>query len=621
MADDTREKLNAKLENSEVLDHKEVAPGVHELEIGVGPKGRPAKELAMLTGKDGERSPLRFHEGGRVVTRDFLRRTDLDLMARSPVTRMKPARVYQQAIDYYRTKGHYGTVVDTLTNFAAKGFKNDIDDPDIRLFYDTWGSEINFQATVEKVFFDFFRVGLVRTFKIVGKFDPKLKPENFQSIVKSRKSKGFKTSSSFDEVIAHTEWSAAKKNWSKRNVPLRYTILDPTMVDIQGSLLFDQTETFLKPEAFKDVREMLKSQGSLTKEQRQFLTSLPSELKEQIKKNKPVKLPPELVGACDYRKQDYERYPMPKVARAFDHIDYKEELQKADFSTLDGITNYILKITIGNDDHPVTEQSQLEAVASLFDTASKSFDVVWNHTLQVEKITFPEIDKILGQEKFAQVNDDISLTFGVSRGLLDGQVTGNSKAIEMSAKAFAEEINYARRCVKRWIDNEYEEVALAMGFDRYPQVRFDENAMKDEIMMMSVIQGMIDRRIISYETGIEKLGLDFNTELANFIQEKPLVLDGVLGIIGSPYNPKAIPGQAPVQTDTTPSGKPVTVTQKDLDALQKNMEKTIEENIQKIQRTPTGTPSEGRPRTGGKGKPRQKGNPRAPKPTKPQKKS
>ncbi len=618
MADEITEKLNSNLENSKVLTHEEVAPGVHQLEIDVGSQGRPVKELAMLTGKDGQRNPLRFHEGGRVITRDFLRRTDLDLMGKSPVTRMKPDRIYRQSIDYYRTKGHYGTVVDTLTNFSAKGFKNDIDDPDIRLFYDTWGSEVNFQETVEKVFFDFFRVGLVRTLKIVGKFDPKLKPENFQSIVKGRKAKGFKTSSSIDNVLAHTEWAAAKKIWSKAFVPLKYTILDPTMIDIQGSLLFDQTETFLKPEAFKDVREMLKNQNKLTAEQRKFLSALPKELKEDIKKNKPVKLPPELVGKCDYRKQDYERYPMPKVARAFDHIGYKEELQKADFSTLDGITNYILKITIGNDEHPVTEQSQLEAVASLFDTSSKSFDVVWNHTLAVEKITFPEIDKILGQDKFAQVNDDISQTFGVTRSLLDGQVTANSKAIEMSAKAFGEEINYARRCVKRWIDNEYEEIALAMGFDRYPIVRFDENAMKDEIMMMSVIQGMIDRRIISYETGLEKLGLDFSTELANLIQEKPLVLDGVLGIIGSPYNPKAIPGEAPVQTDTTPSGKDATITQKDLDAFQKNIEKQLEQNIQKIQRTPTGTPSEGRPKKGGKGKPRQKGSPKAPKPSKPQ---
>ena len=553
-----------------------------------------------MSGKNGEKNPLRYHEGGRVITRDFTRRVDLDLLdeLRPGVLRLQPQKVYQSAIDLYKTGGPYGTVIDTLTNFASKGFKNDVDDPDIKLFFDTWNTEINFQETVEKIFFDFFRVGMVRTFKTVGKFDPKLKPGNFQAIVNKRNgTNAFKTTSGMQKIMAETEYAAAKKIWSKAFVPLNYTVLNPTMVVIQGPLMFDQTETLLKPEAFSEVRQMLRNPAKLTPEQRTFLAKLPKELKDQIQKNKPVKLPRELVGKCDYRKQDYERYPLPKLTRAMDSLKYKDALQKADFSTLDGITNYILKITIGNDMHPVTSQADLETVASLFDTPSKSFDVVWNHTLNIEKITSPEISQILGQDKFEQVNDDLSQSYGVSRALLDGTLQGNAKAVELAAKAFSEEVNYARRCVTRWINNEYEEVALAMGFDRYPQARFDENALKDEIMMMSVVQGMIDRRIISYETGIEKLGMDFNNELANMHQEAPLVQAGILGIIGSPYNSKALPATTPpVEKDTTPSGKDTTVTKKDLTDFQKNIEKMVQENIQKIQRTPKGTPSEGRPR-------------------------
>ncbi len=342
---------------------------------------------------------------------------------------------------------------------------------------------------------------------------------------------------------------------------------------------------------------MMKNISKASAEQRSFISKLPKDLKDQIQKNKPVKLPRELVGKCDYRKQDYERYPLPRLTRAMDSLKYKDSLQKADYSTLDGITNYILKITIGNDLHPVTSQSELETVAALFDTPSKSFDIVWNHTLDIEKITFPEISTILGQDKFMQVNDDLSQAYGVTRALLDGTLQGNAKSVELAAKSFSEEVNYARRCVRRWINNEYEEVALAMGFDRYPIVRFDENALKDEIMMMSVVQGMIDRRIISYETGIEKLGMDFNTELANMKQEAALVQAGILGIIGSPYNPKSLPpATPPVEQDTTPSGKDTTVTKKDLTEFQKNIEKMVQENIQKTQRTPKGTPSEGRPR-------------------------
>jgi len=615
MSKDVKDDLNDVLDNAEVLSHEETSPGVHELEINVGPNGLPASDLAYLTGADGTPPALRYHEGGRVITRDFVRRTDLDLLSGRPqVTRASAQRIFQTAIDFYKTKGHYGTTIDTLTNFASKGFKNDVDDEDIKLFYDTWNQEIGFQATVEKIFFDFFRVGMVRTFKIVGKFEPKLKPDNFESMVKSRtQANQFQTDAGMKKLMAYRDIAAAKKIWSKSFVPLRYTILNPTLVDIKGSLLFDQTDTFLKPEAFKEVADMMKSSSKSTPEQKKFISSLPKEFKDAIKKNKPVKLPPELVGKCDYRRQDYERYPIPRVARTFDDMVYKEELKKADYSTLDGITNYILKITIGNDEHPVTNQSELETVAKLFDTSSKSFDIVWNHTLDIEKITFPEISTILGQDKFAQVNDDLSQAMGVTRALIDGQVSANSKAIEASLKGFSEEVNYARRCVKVWIDHEYEEVALAMGFDRYPQVRFDENSLKDEIMMMSVIQGMIDRRILSYETGIEKLGFDFANELSNFQQEQSLVQDGVLGIIGSPYNPKALPAQGPVTTtDTTLDGKPTTVTQEDLQDFQKN----ITDQIQKIQRTPTGTPSEGRPRRG-RGKPKKKATTPNTKPRKP----
>src|SRR5574338_393378 len=611
MTENVKSALNEKLENAQVLSHTEVSPGVHQMEIQVGENGKPLQELAYLTGEEGT-SPIKYHEGGRVISRDYVRRIDLKLLldAGDPAT-LGPDKVYNKALLLYRTKAVYGTVIDTLTNFAAKGFKNDIDDEDIKLFYDTWTREVDFQNTVEKIFFDFFRVGLVRTLKVVGKFEPKLKPEDFDKTVNNKTRAGYTgTDPALKRLMAYRDIAAAKKVWSKSFVPIKYTILDPRLIDIKGPLFFDQTQTFLRSDDFKEIRELLTNPSKQTKEQKEFIKSLPKDLVNSIKTGKPVLLPDELVGKCDYRRQDYERYPMPKILRSFDAMDYKDALTRADFSTLDGISNYILKITVGNDEFPVTEQGELEAVARLFDTSSKGFDIVWNHTLKIEKITFPEIATILGKQKFEQVNDDLSMTWGVTRALLDGETSGNPKATDVATKAFIEEINYARRCVTRWINNEYEEVALAMGFNRYPRVRFDDLALKDEIMLMSVIQGMIDRRIISYETGIEKLGFDFGNELTNMLNEKPMVEDGTLGIIGSPYNPKALPpSETPSNKDTTDESQKTVVTKEDLVDFQKNVEMMIQQglkNVQPTQRTPKGTPSEGRPRTGGKGKPRQK---------------
>jgi hypothetical protein len=142
-----------------------------------------------------------------------------------------------------------------------------------------------------------------------------------------------------------------------------------------------------------------------------------------------IKLDSQYVGEVDYRKMPYERYPKPRGVKAFDSLEYKNSLREADLSTLDGITNSILKITIGSDEFPVTDQAQLETVARIFDTPSKSFDVVWNHTLAVEKIISPEIGEILGQDKYKQVNEDITGALAFSRALLDGKTTSNKMDI------------------------------------------------------------------------------------------------------------------------------------------------------------------------------------------------
>ena len=135
MSKEVKDNINETLENSKVLSHDEVAPGVHEMEIDVGPRGLPATELAYLDPERGDSNPLKFHEGGRVITRDYVRRADLDLLLGRPeVQRAQPDQIFQRAIDYYKAKGPYGTWIDTLSNFAAKGFKNDIDDEDIKLY-------------------------------------------------------------------------------------------------------------------------------------------------------------------------------------------------------------------------------------------------------------------------------------------------------------------------------------------------------------------------------------------------------------------------------------------------------------------------------------------------------
>jgi hypothetical protein len=514
------------------------------------------------------------------IRRDYIDRSVLDLAVRRRPSEEDPHEVYKRAIKYYYEFDVYGSHIDILTNFASKGFENDIDDDKIKLFYDVWNFDVNFKQVLDWIFFDFFRVGMVRTYKIIGKYEPGvsyLSPipgrQKSRGILKEigeradriRNRKIAKLDDKIkqldgrnpDQNILKRELAAKKKVWSKGFMPVAYTVLNPLNVEVEGSLLFDKTKVRLSPSA--ELKQLLKkSPSELTDDEKLVLKLLPSDFKTSAKEGK-IDLDPLFVGTVDYRKQPYDRYPKPRGIKAFESLEYKNSLREADLSTLDGITNYILKITIGNDEYPCTDQTQLETVAQLFNTTSKSFDVVWNHTLVIEKIVSPEIESVLGQDKYKQVNEDITGAIAMSRALIDGTTNVNVAEAGLIVKSVIEEINYARRQVSRWIYNEYRQIAEAMGFDRFPKIRWDNTILRDIILYMSTISQLVDRRMLSYETALEQLGFDFPNEFNNMKKELPDVLDGVLGILGSPFQQKGGFGVQPTQrapNKTPSSGRP-----------------------------------------------------------------
>jgi len=601
MAEDTVDTITT------ALQEKYPDVGIRKIEVNEDGTSsfylNPTKKSLAFLEKPGEAvRPHVFREKAATITRDALDRTYTDLAKRSPYEETAE-NLFKRADNYYYTDPLVGTVVNLLANLAAKGFENDIDDANIKEFYDTWCFDVNMEEIIEWVYLEFFKTGHVTTYKVLAKYEPrvsylspipgkKMKKSTKKSKVtgeklqqeaeeavekilvefrKEAKEKYGKT----DEQIEKLEQAAKKNIWSKGHLPVSYTVLNPQLVEVTGNLLFDKTSIALRPPP--ELTTMLaKPPAELTEEEKALIKALPSDLKEAAEKGGEYKLDSRLVGTITYRKQPYERYAKPRATRVFDSIEYKKALRDADLSTLDGISNYILKITIGTDEYPVTTQEELEAVAALFNTPSKSFDVVWNHTLQVEKIVSPEIEAILGQDKYIQVNEDITGGLAVSRALIDGVSDLNIAEAGLVVKGLMEEINYARRQVTRWLYKEFQQIAEAVGFDRFPKIRWDEGILQDVILYMNTLSQLVDRRMLSYRTSLEALGFDYPNELKNMEEEFPLVEEGLFGIIGSPWQ----------QAKTGPFGGGGG-------------------GIQPTQRAPTGTPSGGRP----KGKPAGKKTP------------
>ena len=513
------------------------------------------KALAGLEAKDAIK--LRSVERASTLRRQTLDRTGLDLAQsyQTPYSET-PKELFNRSMKYYVEQDIYGSTIDILTNLGSKGFENDSDDPDIKLFYDVWNIDTNFREVINWIFFDLFRVGMVRTYKVVGKYEPGItylsqvpgaKVE--RSILKNITARAERINGKRAK-LAEKETGQKKKKWSKGYIPIGYTILNPLNIEIEGSLLFNDTKVTLTPS--DELKKLLqKNKSELSTEEKELIKLLPSDFKSAVEAGGGIPLESEYVGSVDYRKMPYERYPRPRGVKAFEAIEYKNALRQADLSTLDGITNYILKITIGNDEFPATI-TQLQSVSKLFDTTSKSFDVIWNHTLSIEKIVSPEIEAVLGQDKYLQVNDDITGALAMSRALIDGGAQLNQGEAALLARTITEEIWYARQQVERWIYQEYREIAESQGFDRFPKVRWDNTILKDLILYMSTISQLVDRRMLSYRTALEQLGFEFDNEFANMEAELPEVMKGTLGIVGSPFQ------QSSNQDTGAPKGTPST---------------------------------------------------------------
>jgi len=209
-------------------------------------------------------------ENAGLLRRDWLDRSHLDLSIQQSPALEDPKASYKRSIKYYYEFDMYGSHIDILTNFAAKGFENDLDDEKIKQFYDVWNFDVNFKQVLDWIFFDFFRVGMVRTYKIIGKYTPGvsyLSPipgmkqargdlqeitERAERIHKKRLAKIDSEIKALDgrkknERELKAELAARKKVWSKGFMPIAYTVLNPQLVEIDGSLLFNNTKVTLAP--------------------------------------------------------------------------------------------------------------------------------------------------------------------------------------------------------------------------------------------------------------------------------------------------------------------------------------------------------------------------------------
>lgn len=414
-----------------------------------------------------------------------------------------------------------GKTIELMKTIANEDFKNECSDPKIKKFYDDWGYRVDLEMVLGWIFLEYFRSGNVPVMREMVPVDKK----GFGFPAPPYAGGGSEVETDKSGVFIKGE-AAAKKDYSKKMIPGAYTVLNPLFVSVESinpygdkltlNLGKDQKFELTDPNEVKSI----------------FVRNMPEELKQKALKEDTVALSQDKVKRILRMRQPYEPYGKIMMERAFDALYEKAKLREMDLAMVNSVINQIVKVTIGNDQYPAT-QAQLKRLADAFQNVGKSQVIFWNHTLNIEVIR-PDT-KVLNNDKYVRINDDIRDAFGLSPVLNnEGGGSANFATSYLSLKVFIANLKEARRDVLRWLRMEYEDIAKAMNFDTYPEPTFGQMSLTDEISEKQIIMQLVDRGIISYETAQSRLGYDPQIELQRRKEEKKYTDAGVLGIPKDP---------------------------------------------------------------------------------------
>lgn len=449
---------------------------------------------------------------------------DPNIMKRDDITQFLqgnreviPARadiknIISKSKDYYFSEALFNALVGILMDFVLQKLENRHRDKKIVAFYDKWVKVAKIIPVSKSLLLDYFITSNAYWKATDGMLTPKAELN--------------KTFSGAKQATA-----AKKDNWTKKKIPISYTVLNPELVNVEGTLFNDNYIYTMT------VTDQLKAAVKLAKKNNDYkflIEGMDSSLIKDIETKGTIQLDKDSVGRMTYRKQPYERYAMPAVYAAFPGFLRLQMLRSMDTSTASGFINQLITVTVGNDKYPATP-AQLKKIAEMFKSPSKSLVLFWNHTLSVN-FHKPDIS-VLNSEKYGPVIDEIRAALRLSMLMADGSSEGRFATAALASKAVVRRITSALEDLKyQFLIPQYEKIAEVMGFDSIPDIDFGEEALEDPSVQVKIMTALRDRNLVSAQTSMEHYaGLNFENEVKNMENEQKLIEAGILGPPMSPF--------------------------------------------------------------------------------------
>jgi len=369
---------------------------------------------------------------------------------RSGVTVKDAIELCQKA--YYNFSVFRNTI-DLMTEFSVSDINFKGGNAKSRSFFDAFFKKINLWNLQDQFFREYFRSGNVFLYR----FDTKLKQQDVSRIV---------------QLFGSSKSSYAAKQYK---LPIRYVILNPADIQIEGTINFG-IPTYYK---LLNDYELQRLRFPQTEEDKEFLDSLPDNVKDQIIKKFNIQiwfpLNREKMQAVFYKKQDYEPFSVPMGYPVLEDINFKYEMKKMDMAVARCMQQAVLLVTTGTEpEKGGINNKNLIALQRLFENQSVGRVLVADYTTKVQFV-IPQISDLLDPKKYEIFDRDINI--GLNNVFAGGEKYANQTA---KIEVFVARLKQARQAfLQNFLYPEIKRISREMGFKSYPTPILQEIDLKD----------------------------------------------------------------------------------------------------------------------------------------------
>lgn len=370
----------------------------------------------------------------------------------------------------------FRNVIDLMTEFSVSDLYFKGGTKKSRDFFQALFKKVSIWSLQDKFFREYYRSGNV----FIYRFDGKIKPE---------------------DVVRITQVYAADKLEGDISLPIKYVILNPADIQIQGGASFVNGKYY---KVLTDY-ELARLQDPQTDEDKELRDSLGEDIKKTLaKRNNSTVLVPldsSKVASVFYKKQDYEPFSVPMGYPVLEDINWKAEMKKMDMAVARTTQQAILLVTMGaKPEEGGVNQKNLEAMQKLFENQSTSRVLISDYTTKAEFI-IPNISSLLDPKKYEVVERDIQM--GLNNILVGDEKFANQQA---KIEVFIARLTQAREAfINDFLMPEIKRVSKSLGFKTYPVPFFDKITLSDDVNMLRVYSRLVELGVLTPEEGLNAI--------------------------------------------------------------------------------------------------------------------